>query len=195
MPTGKRRLPGERGPTKEPRNALKSRRPDLFDGTDDELTVKERLWVLHYNANGGNASQAARDAGYGVNPETGALNQNTAWCSAKRIKKRKEVQEALRAVQANTTRELGDLGLAIRIRMLEVMLDDDRDRVAAAHLLAEMTPGALVPKESTVNVKGPTLEQMVLEAERLRRERDAVPVVQDVPAALAATVEAEGIDK
>lgn len=166
MPTGKRRLPGERGPTKEPRNALKSRRPDLFDGTDDGLTVKERLWVLHYNANGGNASQAARDAGYGVNPETGALNQNTAWCSAKRIKKRKEVQEALRAVQASTTRELGDLGLAIRIRMLEVMLDDDRDRVAAAHLLAEMTPGALVPKQ--VQVEATTFPELVLAAQRKR---------------------------
>lgn len=159
---------------KDSRNALKKRMPDLFDGTDDELTVKERLWVLHYNANGGNAAQAARDAGYAVGKPDG-LRKDQAAQWAKAIKKRPDVQVALKALQANTTRELGDMALALRIRTAEVMLSDAKDRMSAARLLAEMTPGALVPKEVKVDAKM-TYADMVLAAQRKREGELAVSV-------------------
>lgn len=175
----------------EGRRYIKKRHPEAFDGTDDLLTVRERLFVLHYNANGFNASQAARDAGFSCGKPHG-LYQDGARVVASKVKSRPLVKAALDAVMAKTTRELGDVALAIRIRMLEVMLSDDRDRVSAGHLLAECTPGALVPKESTVNLKGPTLEQMVLEADKLQRERAAL---QEKPPEPAPATEAENVDK
>lgn len=171
------------------RNNIKRRLPDLFNGTDDPLTIRERLFVLHYNANGGNAAQAAKDAGY-------SASANGSKRRGYELRHRPLVQEALREVQAQVTAELGDVAKTIRVRMLDVMLSDETDRVSAGRLLAECTPGALVPKESKVNVTGQTLEQMVLEAERIRRERAGLPVeVQEQQEQPAPTVEAEGIDK
>lgn len=155
----------------EGRRYIKKRHPEAFDGTDDLLTVRERLFVLHYNANGFNASQAARDAGFSCGKPHG-IYQDGARVIASKVKSRPLVKAALDAVMAKTTRELGDVALAIRIRMLEVMLSDDRDRVPAGHLLAECTPGALVPKEVKVDAKM-TYADMVLAAQR-KREGETV---------------------
>lgn len=163
---------------KDPRNALKKRMPDLFDGTDDVLNIKERLFVLHFNANGGNAAQAARDAGYAVGSPSG-YSKDRARVKGSILLSRPVVQEAIRALQASTTRELGDVALALRIRTLDIFLSDATDRVPAGRLLAEMTAGALVPKEVKVDAKM-TYADMVLAAQRKREGEGETVATGDV---------------
>lgn len=170
----------------EGRKYIKKRQHNNFDGTEELLTVRERLFVLHYNANGFNGAQAARDAGYSCGNPTADGHPDSARAIGSELKSRPLVKAALDAVMAKTTRELGDVALTVRLRMMDIMLSDARDRVSAGHLLAECSPGVLVPKEVKVDAKM-TYADMVLAAQRKREGETVVtgnvaevPVLPDV---------------
>jgi phage terminase small subunit len=125
--------------------------------------------------------QAARDAGYNVGKPDG-WSKDSARHVASALLKRPVIREALRTIQANTTKELGDLALTMRISLVNRILDDGPDLVQACGQLAKMTPGALVPAEVKVDAKM-TYADMVLAAQRKREGESAVVTgnVAEVP--------------
>lgn len=137
----------------------------------DALTVTEKRFISHYLANGGNATQAAIDAGYCPN-----ASLKTMYRESHRLKTRPQVQAVLKEIEAKEIKGFGDMVKSIIIRAQEIAWANKGDRVPALNLLAKMTPGALVPQR--VEVEAKTFPELVLAAQRAREGLPAAPATE-----------------
>src|SRR5215472_6170474 len=103
-------------------------RPDSESTTSQvnrKLKLRHQKFIEFYLANGGNATQAARDAGYSPNP--GSLRTLGSW-----LLKKPEIQERIRirileGACVQTDEVLGVLAHRMRSNLLDVM--DDHGQV------------------------------------------------------------------
>jgi hypothetical protein len=118
--------------------------------TDHNLKFRHEKFVEYYLANGGNATQAARDAGYSPNP--GSLRTLASW-----LLKKPEIQERIRTrllegARVQTDEILGILAHQMRSNLMDVL--DDHGQVDL-QALRELDLGHLVKKVTIVSQAPP----------------------------------------
>jgi hypothetical protein len=97
------------------------------------LKLRHEKFVEYYLANGGNATQAARDAGYSPNP--GSLRTLGSW-----LLKKPEIQERIRirileGARVHTDEVLGVLASQMRANLMDVLDDNGQVDMAAVREL------------------------------------------------------------
>ena len=90
------------------------------------LTDQKKLFALHYAANGGNATQAAIEAGY---------SERTAAQSAWRVLQDDDVLEAIRTACVKNTAKFGPKALHVLAELAETAESETVRRQAAANLM------------------------------------------------------------
>jgi phage terminase small subunit len=115
------------------------------------LKLRHEKFVEYYLANGGNATQAARDAGYSPNP--GSLRTLGSW-----LLKKPEVQERIRirileGARVHTDEVLGVLANQMRANLMDVLDDNGHvDMVAVRELdLGHLVKRVTIVKQVTPN--------------------------------------------
>jgi hypothetical protein len=143
-------------------------------GDPNKLTPKEEKFVLLYVLTGSGA-EAVRGAGY---------SQHTAEHQAReavRVRSRPPVKAAIEKMVAERAARVGvkqDEILA-EVRGLSLACESDRDRLTAYNMLGKAL--GMWTDRTIVDLGSQTLEQMVLAADRLYRQRMGLPV-EELPA-------------
>jgi hypothetical protein len=114
-------------------------------GSGDNLKLRHQKFIEHYLANGGNATQAAKAAGYSPNP--GSLRALASW-----LLKKPEIQERisirlLEGARVQTDEILGELAHRMRHNIMDVIDDDGHVDLQAVR---EFDLGHLVRKITIV---------------------------------------------
>jgi phage terminase small subunit len=117
------------------------------------LKLRHEKFVEYYLANGGNATQAAKDAGYSPNP--GSLRTLGSW-----LLKKPEVQERIRirileGARVHTDEVLGVLASQMRANLMDVLDDNGHVDLAAVR---DLDLGLLVKRVTIVKQVAPNPE-------------------------------------
>lgn len=152
-----------------------------------QLTAQQEAFVVAYVAGGGNATQAAREAGF---------SEKSARQIGGHLTRKQHVMAAIRMEQQRTLR--GRLA-SKALRVLEAILDDSAAphgaRVDAAKTLLDRA-GLIAPRtdaDSESRYDKPLNQMSVAELEKLIRENRKKIAAIDAELAEAAAVDAESV--
>jgi len=126
---------------------------------EDGLTMKQKIFVENYLSNGGNATQAARDAGYSGSPDT--LKQMASENLAKPyIQERINARIAEAGVQANEV--IGTLASHMRADIADIVPNNPIVRRAresgVSHWIRKLTVKEYFDKSKQATVTETTVE-------------------------------------
>lgn len=145
------------------------------------ITQSGKVFAALMVKNGGNGCAALREMGYSPGANDATRRQHSHDFQINPV-----VQAEIARLEAQLQRKALASIDRIRHRCDEIMETQAKDRVPAMRLLAEMTPGAMAPREVKVDAKM-TYAEMVLEAQRKREEEaPAVAPALEQPSATPA---------